>query len=131
MTDERKRKLINYLFPTEQVRKFLCNDLYKEFESLIPRTLCISYHNMTKKIREENYKKVLSLIENFFVQNNFYKNETLELYNQKCLSKEFFEDMLIGYVFYLSYKMNNFYRFDIFKDKKSICFTPISVIDVI
>lgn len=131
MTDERRKKLLNYLFPTERIRKFLCNDLFKEFESLISKTLCISYRNITKKIREENHQKVFSLIQNFFNQNNFYRNEILRLYDIKILDKSFCEDIMIGYVFYLSCKISNFERFDIFKDKKSICYAPISIIDVI
>lgn len=110
---------------------FYVMNLYKEFDLIIPKNLCISIKNTTKKIREENYQKVFSLIQKFFNQNKDYKNCLLKLYTKNEFDKNFYEDILIGYVFFIACSMPNEERFDIFKNKTSICFAPISIVDML
>ena len=45
MTNERKEKLLRYLFPNEQIRLFMCNDLYMELLEIIPKKLFIHTKN--------------------------------------------------------------------------------------
>ncbi len=75
MTCERIAKLFNYLYPTEQIRSFCCNDLYQELLNIL-----------------------------------FPK---------------------IGYVFYLYCSYSKYSRADIFRDKKSILYCPISILDIL
>ena len=130
MNTERQRKLINYLYPTEDIRKFLCNDLYQEFDEKITYSLCICSKNLTNIIRRENYAKIKEEIINFFNENIIYKEKVNEILNTDDFDK-IIDDIILGYVFYLSHSLRKYNRVDILLDKKSICYSPISVIDLL
>ena len=127
---ERKQKLIKYLFPTEEIRSFMCNDLYMELMEQIPRFLCISSKNITNSVRKENFEKVNSIITNFIENNENYKQMLKKLFSNKEL-KNIISDIVIGYVFFITQTNLKYNHIDIFRDKKSICYSPISIIDIL
>lgn len=130
MDNERKTKLLKYLFPTEEIRKFVCNDLFMELSEIIKTTDCISSKNIKNAVRQENKAKVEKQIKEFISQNPVYEKMLLELYHQDNISKVY-DDVLIGYTFYLASTYGRIGEIDIFKDKKSICYAPISIIDIL
>ena len=79
MEVEKKKKLLKYLYPTEQIRSFLCDDLYMELLRQVPKTLCISSNNFALAKRKENYCKVTNLIKEFFDTNSDYKKVIINI----------------------------------------------------
>ena len=130
MNNERKEKLLKYLFPTEEIRKFVCNDLFMELSEIIKTTDCISSKNIKNSVRQENKEKVEKQIKEFIKENPNYEKMLLELYHQKDIS-QIYDDILIGYTFFLASTYGRIGEIDIFKDKKSICYAPISIIDIL
>lgn len=130
MIDKRKCKLLNYLFPNEKVRSFLCNDLYIELTQIIPYNLCLSSKNLNNIIRQENKEKVKSIIKKFIKENINYEKEIKKIYKDYD-NERILDEIIIGYVFYLANTIRKFFTIDIFYDKKSICYSPISIIDII
>lgn len=130
MDNERKTKLLKYLFPTEEIRKFVCNDLFMELSEIIKTTDCISSKNIKNAVRQENKAKVEKQIKDFIKENPMYEKMLTELYHQDNISKVY-DDVLIGYTFYLASTYGRIGEIDIFKDKKSICYAPISIIDIL
>ncbi len=130
MEDKRKEKLLRYLFPTEEVRKFVCNDLFMELSEIIKTTDCISSKNIKKEVRQQNKEKVEKQIKDFIKQNPDYEKMLTELYHQKDIN-QIYDDILVGYTFFLANTYGRIGEIDIFKDKKSICYAPISIIDIL
>ena len=120
MTKEEKIAVMNYLYINNETKQFLCNDLFQEFLSIIPENICISEENKDDKKREQNYSCVKMLIYLFFENNLEYKKITTKLLSNFTYEK-MVEHLIIGYVFYLANIDNK--NIDIFKDKKSICFS--------
>lgn len=130
MERERKEKLLKYLFPTEQIRKFLCDDVYEELTFLIPKNLCISTNNLKVATRKENLEKVTSLVREFLKENPDYTKLLIEYYGYDDIIR-IVNDIVIGYVYYLTNCYGNYFHIDIFKDKRSICYSYISLIDIL
>ena len=129
MNLERKQKLISYLYPTVEIMDFMCNDVYQELKEVIPLQCCISYKNNVSIVRTENLKFVKQKI-NTLIENDVYKKILFELYKSNNLNK-ISNDVLIGFVFYVSNIKRRYNNIDIFRDKKSICYERISLLDFI
>lgn len=126
---ERKQKLVKYLYPTEQIRSFMWNDLYLELKEVVPK-ICILSKNTNFQIRKQNLKKVTDIIKNFIQNNQNYKLEIENLYHDKNWNS-IIEDIVIGYVFFVSNTVTVYNNVDILSNKKSICYSPISILDII
>ncbi len=130
MNNEQKKKLYKYLFPSDSIQKFMCNDFFQELKTIIPNDFCISAGNIDSTTRENNLKKVSILICKFIEDNNTYKNIILSLFNEldyQSLINEF----IIGYLFFITNTETKFKDIDIFKDKRSIVYSKISIADFI
>ena len=129
MTTEQKMSLLKFLYLNDQTQTFLCNDLFQEFLSIIPKTKCICSDNIVSTTRRNNYDEALNSIHNFLRDNKDYKvmlEKAFSGYEQKFLEAH----LLMGYVFYIALTENK--DIDIFKDKSSICYTEgPSLYDVI
>jgi len=124
----KEQKILNYIFPNDEIRAFLCNDLFIELNSVIPKNLCISKKNINNLTRLKNYNKVKLLITNFIQTNKIYIDRLTTLYNYANLSR-IISEILTGYVFYFS-KLNKIYKnFDIFNNSLSICYNSINFFD--
>ena len=55
---DKKEDFLKYLFPTEEISKFLVNDLYQELLENIDTTLFYNDGNIFDRVRDERYKKV-------------------------------------------------------------------------
>lgn len=127
MNIEEKQKLLQLLYPNDEIRDFLINDLYQELINIIPKSLCISSKNLVNSTREKNLQKVKMYINDFFKDNESYIQTINDLFSVKY--NEMIEDVIIGFCFYLSQTKNN--DIHIFKDKRSICFSEVSIIDIL
>lgn len=129
MNTKEKELLIKYLFPTEEIRKFLINDIYQEFNEFLPKENLFNERNMKTEQRLNNYNQYCSLIKDYLNNHSDYLKEVYGVYHNINI-ESLIDDLLMGYVFYLSEIDDKLQKFDIFKDKKSICFTEISILDV-
>lgn len=127
MEIDKKQKLLNYLMPEHKVRQFLCNDLFLELKKLIPNSMCISPQNKSTEKRKKNYKEIKKIIIEFLDNNDYYKHEVEVYYKEE----DKIDNLLIGYVFFVLNTMTKYNHVDIFLDKRSVCYSPISIIDFI
>ncbi|MBQ7351721.1 MAG: hypothetical protein IJW59_02495 [Clostridia bacterium] len=129
MTKEEKMSLLKFLYLNEETQTFLCNDLFQEFMSIIPKTKCICIDNIGPATRQNNFNEALVSVHNFLIKNNGYKvmiEKAFSGYEQKFLEAH----LLMGYVFYIALTENK--DIDIFNDKSSIFYTEgPSVLDMI
>lgn len=122
---------LNYLYPTDEIRHFLINDVYQEFEDIISSVKCFGNDNIVSLAREKNYKSIKSSMLIFFNTNPTYNKELLKLYKIKNV-EDIVENLIIGYVFYLVNKDKTNLNVDIFKNKKSVCYTQApTIIDIL
>lgn len=124
-------EFIKYLYPTDEIRNFMCNDLYQELNEIIPKTKCFCSNNIVSKTREENYMFVKTHIVNFILTNENYKNELNKLYKDREFD-DLINDIIIGYVFFTVNTDDKNRGEDIFKNKKSICYSVApSILDIL
>ena len=66
----------------------------------------------------------------FFIDKNLkYKRRLVELYRRK-VDDSFIEEMLWGYVLFITYNINRGTGADVFWDKRSVCYKKLSILDV-
>ena len=124
-------EFMKYLYPTDVIRNFMCNDLYQELNDIIPKTKCFCSDNIVSKTREENYMFVKTHIVNFILTNENYKNELNKLYKDRGFD-DLINDIIIGYVFFTVNTDDKNRGEDIFKNKKSICYSVApSILDIL
>lgn len=115
-------KFLKYLYPTDEIRDFMCNDLYQELNEVIPNIKCFCSDNVVKSVREENRKFVKTNIVNFIENNPVYKQEIEKLYKSKVISN-IIDDIFTGYVLYVVNTSEKNKGENIFTNKKSICYS--------
>ena len=130
MNPERKLKLLNYLFPREEIRRFMCNDFFIELSYSVPKVICFSEKNCSHARRKANFETLSNLIMKFLQENITYEKIILELYKVSQIEDIIYE-IIIGYVLFVVASNNKLVGVDIFKNKKSVCYSPISVVDLL
>ena len=121
----KEEKLLQFLYRNEEIRKRLINDVYQELLEVVPPSLCFNSKNVVNATRDENLRKALSSISNFLENNADYNKVIKEIYDED------FQFVLCGYMFYLSHTNEKYIGIDIFKNKKSILYSEISLLDII
>lgn len=119
MTNEEKAKLMKFLFPTEETRKFMCNDFYQELLNIIPASMCINEKHRDPKVREENFLLARDKINNFVLTDKIY-NEEIFKYNKVNNFNDYIYRLLEGYVFFLTLVNPRHKLIDMYKDSRSI-----------
>lgn len=122
MDEVKKERICTYLYGTDETRKFLLNDLFQEFSLIIDDKECINWKNRIKKVRTKNKIIVTTKIVLFLKENEVYYNKLDKIYNN-MLFKDVITMLVLGYVFYLSQVKDEFKDVNIFKSKKSICYS--------
>lgn len=120
--EEKMLKFIKFLYPTDEIRNFMCNDLYQELNEIIPKTRCFCSDNIVSKSREANFLFVKTNVANFVLNNPNYKQELAKLYKGRDFD-DLINDIIIGYVFFVVSTDDKNKGEDIFKNKKSICYS--------
>ena len=72
MNAERKRKVIEYLYPSTQAIDFMFDDFYLELLEILPKNTCFSTNNKNKKIREKNLTTALKVVDKFLEENPLF-----------------------------------------------------------
>ena len=121
----KEEKLLQFLYRNEEIRKRLINDVYQELLEVVPPSLCFNSKNVVNATRDENLRKALSSISNFLENNADYNKVIEEIYDED------FQFVLCGYMFYLSHTNEKYIGIDIFKNKKSILYSEISLLDIL
>ena len=121
----KEEKLLQFLYRNEEIRTRLINDVYQELLEVVPPTLCFNSKNVVNSTRDENLRKALSSISNFLENNADYNKVIKEIYDED------FQFVLCGYMFYLSHTNEKYISIDIFKNKKSILYSEISLLDIL
>lgn len=130
MNKERKIAILNHLYPTSEIAKFMMYDLYIELLNIIPKNLCFSGKNDNIKVRKENKALAKEMVVEFLNANINYKNRLFELFPNIDL-EALVDNILIGYILYLTPHINNNTGADVFQDRRSIYYTKYSVFDII
>ena len=130
MNSFRKRKLLDYLYPTEEILEFMYFDFYPELTLFLDRKICFSAQNNKQSIRKENLKIANSIIKNFLIKNINYYNKFIELFPNRDINI-IISNILYGYVLNISSNINKGNGADIFLDKRSVCYSNTSIIDLL
>lgn len=117
---DKKEEILKYLFPTEEIRKFLVNDLYQELLENIDTTLFYNDGNIFDRVRDERYKKVFNDIELFLYKNREYAVELARLFDGHDFVL-ILEDLICGIVFYYINVIKK-EPIDIFNDRRSLVY---------
>lgn len=120
MVMDKKEEILKYLFPTEEIRKFLVNDLYQELLENIDTTLFYNDGNIFDRVRDERYKKVYNDIELFLYKNREYAVELARLFDGHDFVL-ILEDLICGIVFYYINVIKK-EPIDIFNDRRSLVY---------
>lgn len=120
MVMDKKEEILKYLFPTEEIRKFLANDLYQELLENIDTTLFYNDGNIFDRVRYERYKKVFNDIELFLYKNREYAVELARLFDGHDFVM-IIEDLICGIVFYYINVIKK-EPIDIFNDRRSLVY---------
>lgn len=120
MVMDKKEEILKYLFPTEEIRKFLVNDLYQELLKNIDTTLFYNDGNIFDGVRYERYKKVYNDIELFLYKNREYAVELARLFDGHDFVM-IIEDLICGIVFYYINVIKK-ELIDIFSDRRSLVY---------
>lgn len=119
--EDKMIKFLRYLYPTDEIREFMINDFYQELGEIIHKTKCFSSDNIVSATRETNYNYVKASIIKFLETNPTYQIELQKLYKKPI--NDMLEELIIGFVFYTVNTDKKNIGVDIFKNKKSICYT--------
>ena len=119
MTQEQKTKLASYLYLNKEFQEFLCNDFFQELKKELPKESCISEDNLNDEYREENYG-IATLSIFIFLHNNGNYADIIKQNFTSYTDSQLLHHLVLGYVFYLT---NVEEHMDMFKDKRSICYT--------
>ena len=129
MNDERKKKLIGYLYTNEKLCNFICRNIYCKLLKILPKKICISVDSFKDISRNENLDIAKNIVINFLKDNSKYVAYIKSFYNEKQFDS-IVNDVIMGYLLYLTTIKDACRRIDIFRDKRSICYSPISIIDI-
>ena len=129
MNNIRKKKLIDYLYPTTEIAEFMFYDFYVELRFILDKKVCFSVENKKESVRKLNLNKAKTIVGNFIEKNLKYKNKLKELY---CCETDnsFIEEVLWGYVLFITNNINRGTGADVFRDSRSICYNLTSILDL-
>ena len=127
MNIEQKKKLVQILYPNEKIRDFMINDLYQELKSIVVFEKCYSEKHIEANERNKSLENLKKEIIEFFKNNENYANAIQSLFLKSY--DKMLDEIIVGCWFYYSQLNSN--EIDIFKDKKSITYTKVSIIDIL
>lgn len=130
MLEDRKRKLLEYLYPTKEIAEFMIGDLYVELTLILDKKTCFSSANIKKSTRASNLVLARQTVKNFLIENPIYKTK-LEEFFPKSNEDILIDNIISGYVMIKSTNVNKGNGADVFWDKRSVCYSKNSIIDIL
>lgn len=129
MNDLRKKLLFEYLYPTEEVYEFCYGDLYLNLLNVLEKKICFSKDNLKKENRENNLIKAKNLVKKYIEEDFRYYNKIKSLY-KNIMFDDVIDEILWGYIIFITPKVNYGTGADVFWDKRSIYYKKISILDL-
>lgn len=130
MNEGRKRKLLNYLYPREEIAEFMFNDFFVELSLVLERKTCFSPQNNNSVARLKNLQLAKNTVKQFLKANQNYLDKINEYYKNKN-EEGMINDILYGYLLKITSTINRGTGADIFLDKRSICYSQVSILDLL
>ena len=130
MNEIRKRKLLEYLYPREEIAEFMFFDFYAELSLVLDKKICFSANNLKNDIRRKNLILAKEIVAKFLKENSCYSKKLGE-YISTDNENIIINNVLYGYLLIISSNINRGAGADIFLDKRSICYSKTSIIDVL
>ncbi len=130
MNKIRKKKLLDYLYPREEIAEFMFCDFYAELSLVLDKKICFSANNLKNDNRRKNLVLAKGTVVNFLKENPYYRKKLVEYFstdNENIIVN----NVLYGYLLIVSSHINRGTGADIFLDKRSICYSQTSIIDVL
>lgn len=125
-----KQILMDFLYPNDEIRKFMINDLNQELEKLLPQKILICNDNKNDELREKNYWKCCKKIGDFLQKHRQYKTAIEKVFSSQDIVSNI-RLILLNFVFYKS-QMNSKYKdINVFLDKRSITYDGFDFISTI
>ena len=129
MNNIRKKKLIDYLYPTTEIAEFMLYDFYVELRFMLDKKVCFSVENKNESVRKSNLEKAKIIVKEFIDSNLNYKNKLEKLYLRK-INDSFIDEVLWGYILFITNNINRGTGADVFRDSRSVCYNLISILDI-
>ena len=129
MNNIRKKKLIDYLYPTTEIAEFMLYDFYVELRFMLDKKVCFSVENKKESVRKSNLEKAKNIVKEFIDSNLNYKNKLEKLYLRK-INDSFIDEVLWGYILFITNNINRGTGADVFRDSRSVCYNLISILDI-
>lgn len=117
--DEFKSYIIGLLYPTEDIKKFVYDDINKPLEKYITDDMILGKQSTDKKVRTKSLKLLQLQIANFLQENSFYLDYLQGVYNKYMYDDVIFW-VLVGFVLYRADKLGRLDCLDIFDEKNCI-----------
>jgi len=125
-----RQSLINRLYPTNDIIKFISENLYQELLEIISLDCCISEDNLNKNVRDKNLEFVRGVIKGFVFGNVVYQKVLYKHYKYDDMD-DLTRDILIGFVLYASTLSEEFNDIDIINDQQSILYGETFILDLV
>lgn len=114
-----KKILLKYLYPTDEIRQFLVNDLNEELKEILNAKILVTDENKDDNIRENNWWECVKTIGNFLIKHSEYRQFIIDNYG----NREFLDNIqlvLLNYVFCYCLGIEKFKDKNIFTDKECV-----------
>lgn len=126
MNKEQKIKVERFLFSNDEIRKFLCNDFYQELKNIIPSEILFCKENINKDERSNNLLSIFIKVTNFIKKNKEYERELCKIFRtEENHIYNYIDELVMGYVFFISLTEEKYKGRDIFEDKQSIYWSSV------
>ena len=126
----RKQKLLNYLFPREEIVEFMFCDFYSELALVLDKKICFSSKNLNNETRRQNLELSKNIVIKFLQENDIYLKRLLEYYPDGNF-KVLVSNIICGYTLIISSHINRGSGADVFLDKRSVFFSKNSILDLL
>ena len=130
MNTARKNKLFEYLYPSVKAIEFMQGDFYVELLQVLPKKVCFSIDNQNKKVRDKNFALAQYTVKEFLDKNHLYQKRLKELFLCKD-HNALINDIIVGYVLFLTPHINKWTGADVFSDTRSVCYSKTSILDLL
>lgn len=130
MNKREKEILMECLYLSDWDRDFLVNVINRDLKELIPEKLFFCKENCIEKTREKNYYEIVYQI-NDYLQHHFKYLDYLMQDYPEDREEDLVDDLILNFMFCLTQENKKYKDVDIFKNKKSICYTEIPFIEIL
>lgn len=122
--------MLDYLYPTEEIREFLMNDLNEELKSVINDDILVCSENNDDTIREKNWWTCIKAIGDFLIENKIYRKFMIDNYGNRELVDNA-QMALLNCVFCHCLNFEPLWDKNLFTDKECVTYIGFDLTKVI